>query len=215
MKNKLKIVICVVMTCVFLLVPFSAFAYYDNPSPQMLYDIAKGTGKSIYTGYQVMCEDNNNYIFWSVDNSNISCRASTNSYPCNLSMVGGQAAAHYPTNVFKFPKSNIYDVTVESGNYGYYYDWDIEKIKNVDKILYSNKDINYKKGDDWLVFFPQMNSVPTATNRVQLNTVLSSIRLMGILDELIALLPILLPVLITFIAIRKGIAFCLATLRAV
>lgn len=92
MKNKLKVVICVVMTCVFLLIPFSAFAYPDNPSPKLLYDIAQGTGKSIYSGYQVMCEDSNNYYLWTVEFSNINCSVSTNSYPCNINMGGGGAS---------------------------------------------------------------------------------------------------------------------------
>lgn len=221
MKNKLKIAICVVMTCVFMLIPFSAFAYYDNPSPKMLYDIANGTGKTIYSGYQLMCEDANNYYFWTTGayakgsgTPNIWCAASTNSYPCNLKMGGGQAAAPVLTNVFIFPKSNIYDVTVKENSHGYYYDHEINKLNNITKILYSNKDITYKKDNEWPVFFQKMNSVPkTPGNRVPLNTQLSSIQLTGTLSELIAMLPILLPVLITLLAIRKGIGFTLTILR--
>lgn len=36
----------------------------------------------------------------------------------------------------------------------------------------------------------------------------------GVLDEIISLLPILIPVAITFIAIRKGISFLLGTLKS-
>lgn len=36
----------------------------------------------------------------------------------------------------------------------------------------------------------------------------------GVLDEILALLPIILPTLIGFIAIRKGISFLLGSLRS-
>lgn len=214
MSKKLKVVICVIMTCVFLLIPFSAFAYPDNPSAQTLYNIAKDTGKPIYEGYQLICEDSTNYYFWTVDNSNIRPSSNSNSYPCNISMSGGGAAVQIPTTVFTYPKSNFYDVSVSENKQGYYYDYQINKLSNVTQILYSNKDVTYTSGGTTTVFFQRMDSIPSnPPSRVPLNTVISSIQLTGILDEVIALLPILFPVLITFIAIRKGIAFCLATLR--
>lgn len=214
MKSKLKVVVCVVMTCVFILIPFSAFAYPDNPSAQTLYNIAKDTGKPIYEGYQIICEDNNNYYFWTVD-TNIRSSVNSNSYPTNISMRGGPAGAVFiPTTVFTYPKSNFYDVSVNENAQNYYYDYNVEKIRNVSKILYSNNDVTYTSGGTSTVFFQKMNSVPShQPNRVPLNTVLSSIQLTGILKELIAMLPLLLPVLITFLAIRKGIAFCLQMLR--
>lgn len=215
MKNKLKIAVCAIFVVIFSLLPMSVFAYTDNPSPKLLYDIAKGSGKSIYSGYQLICEDSNNYYFWTVESTNIKCSVSTNSYPCNINMGGGGASVQIKTNVFTYPKSNVYDVSVNEGSNGYYYDWESTKLKNITKILYSNKDITFSKDNQTSVFFQQMNSIPQGTSkRVPLNTTLSSIQLTGILDEVISLLPILLPVLITFIAIRKGIAFCLATLRA-
>lgn len=215
MSKKLKVIICVVMTCVFILIPFSAFAYPDNPSAQTLYNIAKDTGKPIYEGFQIICEDSNNYYFWTVDNSNIKPSSSSNSYPCNIFMSGGGASSQVSTTVFTYPKSNFYDVSVSENKHGYYYDFETKKLSNVTQILYSNKDVTYTSGGNTTVFFPQMNSVPSnPPNRVPLNTVISSIQLTGILSELIAMLPLLLPVLITFLAIRKGISFCLQMLRA-
>lgn len=214
MSKKLKVVICVIMTCVFLLIPFSAFAYPDNPSPQLLYNIAKDTGKTVFEGYQLLCEDNSNYYFWTVESTNIKPSVSINSYPCDIHMGGGGASVRIKTNVFTYPKSNYYDVSVNEGSDGYYYDWESKKLSNVTKILYSNKDITYTSGGTSTVFFPLMNSVPTnPPNRVPLHTVISSIPLTGILKELTAMLPFLLPVLITFLAIRKGIKFCLQMLR--
>ena len=214
MSKKLKVVICVIMTCVFLLIPFSAFAYPDNPSAQTLYKIAKDTGKPIYTGYQLICEDSSNYYFWTVDNSNIRPHSSSNSYPCNISMSGGGASVLVPTTVYTYPKSNFYDVSVSENKQGYFYDFQLNKLSNVTQILYSNKDVTYTSSGNTTVFFTQMDSIPSnPPSRVPLNTVISSIQLTGILSELIAMLPLLLPVLITFLAIRKGIRFCLQMLR--
>lgn len=47
-----------------------------------------------------------------------------------------------------------------------------------------------------------------------LNTVVTSDMIGGVLDEIIGLLPILLPVMITFIGIRKGIGFVTSALRS-
>lgn len=214
MSKKLKVVICVLMTCVFLLIPFSAFAYPDNPSAQTLYNIANDTGKPIYSGYQLICEDDTNFYFWTVESSNIRPSSSSNSYPCNISMSGGGASVQISTTVYTYPKSNYYDVSVSENKQGYYYDYQVNKLSNVTKILYSNKDVTYTSGDTTTVFFSLMNSIPKyPPGRVPVSTVISSIPLTGILKELTAMLPLLLPVLITFLAIRKGIAFCLQMLR--
>lgn len=214
MSKKIKVVICVLLTCVFLLIPFSAFAYPDNPSAQTLYNIAIDTGKPIYSGYQLICDDDTNYYLWTVESANINCSVSSNSYPCNINMSGGGASVQISTTVFTYPKSNFYDVSVNENKQGYYYDYQLTKLKNITNILYSNKDITYTKDNQSTVFFQQMNSIPKyPPGRVPVSTVISSIPLTGILNELIAMLPLLLPVLITFLAIRKGIAFCLQMLR--
>lgn len=219
MKNKLKIAVCAIFVVIFSLLPISVFAYTDNPSPKLLYDIAKASGKTIYPNYQIIYEDDNNFYLWTVgyfvtgESPDIKPYVNTASYPCDIIIRGGLLTAPITTNVFTFPKLNIYDVSVNSNSTDYENGTSKPKIYNVTKILYSNKDILVDGGDT--VFFTKMNSIPQGTSkRVPLNTTLSSIQLTGILDEVIALLPILFPVLITFIAIRKGIAFCLATLRA-
>lgn len=47
-----------------------------------------------------------------------------------------------------------------------------------------------------------------------LSTVVTSEMLSGVLDEVIALLPIAIPVVIGFIALRKGISFLIGILRS-
>lgn len=52
----------------------------------------------------------------------------------------------------------------------------------------------------------------TATNL--LSEVITSGMVSGVLDQIIAVLPILLPAAISFIGVRKGIAFVLGMLRS-
>ena len=47
-----------------------------------------------------------------------------------------------------------------------------------------------------------------------LSTVITSKMLQGVLDEIIGLLPVCVPVMITFIALRKGIAFVQSILHS-
>lgn len=44
-------------------------------------------------------------------------------------------------------------------------------------------------------------------------TALANVDMTGVLDELIALLPLVLPVVIAFIGVRKGISFVIGSLR--
>jgi hypothetical protein len=46
-----------------------------------------------------------------------------------------------------------------------------------------------------------------------LNTVVTADMLNGVLDEIVGLLPIVLPVMISFIALRKGISFIQSVLH--
>jgi len=47
-----------------------------------------------------------------------------------------------------------------------------------------------------------------------LNTIVTNEMLSGVLDEVVGLLPVCIPVLITFIALRKGIAFVQSILHS-
>lgn len=78
-------------------------------------------------------------------------------------------------------------------------------FNNGKAILYTSQ--NIYQNDGTTVFFGQTPSSSA------LKTHITGLTLGAVLQELVNLLPILLPVLITFIAIRKGIAFCFRTLR--
>ena len=46
-----------------------------------------------------------------------------------------------------------------------------------------------------------------------LSTIVTADMLKGVLNEITGLLPVIIPVTISFIAVRKGISFLLSTLR--
>lgn len=48
----------------------------------------------------------------------------------------------------------------------------------------------------------------------KLGTIVTAEMISGVLDEVIALLPVILPVSITFIGIRKGLGFLFQALRS-
>lgn len=78
---------------------------------------------------------------------------------------------------------------------------------------YSNYD--FDNAGETFTPTPPAGPGPAGTRpEVVLGPIVKKTELSGVLSELVAVLPILLPVLITFIAIRKGIKFILATLRA-
>lgn len=54
----------------------------------------------------------------------------------------------------------------------------------------------------------------TAASTSVLSTVVTSKMLQGVLDEVVGILPVCIPVMITFIALRKGIAFIQSILHS-
>lgn len=120
-------------------------------------------------------------------------------------------------NVMKNP------TTQEGGNMNPYdfsqYSWSKNTRPNANNSGIKGYYSNFKVMKDGKVFFTPTSTTPgqtgTATRpEVVLGPIVKKTELSAVLSELIAVLPILLPVLITFIAIRKGIKFILATLRA-
>lgn len=219
MKNKLKIAVCAIFVVIFSLLPMSVFAKTDNVSASDLIRIAKDSNPDMYTidsnHSTAIFEDDNNYYLVVVSRT-VTYRCG--SYGTIFECVRPSDLNWFDYQKYIFPKLNVYDVSystigcnpVVDRYFGFGYPT---------KFIYANQNVYGKwqaeSTDTSVIFFQQMNSIPQGTSkRVPLNTTLSSIQLTGILDEVISLLPILFPVLITFIAIRKGIAFCLATLRA-
>ena len=53
----------------------------------------------------------------------------------------------------------------------------------------------------------------SATTSSTVATAISGVDLTGILNEIISLLPVILPVVVGFIGVRKGISFLIGSLR--
>lgn len=217
MSKKLKVVICVIMTCVFLLIPFSAFAKTDNVSASDLIRIAKGANPDMYpidsSHSTAIFEDDNNYYLVVVSRVvTYRCAGYGTVFECVRPGTNS-----FDFQKYTFPKLNCYDVTFDTVHcnsvVGRYFEFGYPT-----KFIYANQNVYGKwqgeSTDTSVIFFQRTDSIPSnPPSRVPLNTLISSIQLTGILDEVIALLPILFPVLIAFLAIRKGIAFCLQMLK--
>lgn len=54
----------------------------------------------------------------------------------------------------------------------------------------------------------------TASTTTVLSTVITSKMLQGVLDEILGILPVCVPVMISFIALRKGITFIQSILHS-
>lgn len=217
MKNKVKIALCAVFVVIFSLLPMSVFAKTDNVSASDLIRIAKDSNPDMYNidsnHSTAIFEDDNNYYLIVVSRV-VTYRCASYGTVFECVRPGTNS---FDFQKYTFPKLNCYDVSFNTVHcnsvVGRWFEFG-----HPTNFIYANQNVYGKwQGEDTdksVIFFQLMNSIPQGTSkRVPLNTTLSSIQLTGILDEVIALLPILFPVLITFLAIRKGIAFCLATLR--
>ena len=134
-----------------------------------------------------------------------------------------------PTKIYKNPEALCENKTINTSPYftnyinpctGVYYD-DTGTNKGVSVPLipaYCNYDF-----DNAGTTFTQTPSTPTTPGTegetttpgaAVLGATMKKTNLSQVLSELIAVLPILVPVLISFIAIRKGLKFTLSQLRA-
>ena len=61
--------------------------------------------------------------------------------------------------------------------------------------------------------FGILSGLAASSTTTVVSTAISGVDLTGILNEVVSLLPICLPLMITFIGIRKGISFLIGSLR--
>ena len=61
--------------------------------------------------------------------------------------------------------------------------------------------------------FGLLSGLAASSTTTVVSTAISGVDLTGILNEVVSLLPICLPLMITFIGIRKGISFLIGSLR--
>lgn len=233
--KKIYCVIFSVMLVVFTMIPVTAFAY-TGASNADYRAIASDSGIAIaddmkyYVVYTqrgatdyVYCAFSDNPIKFVKDNRH-GYSIANNGSATNITLV-----RYSYQNVYKNPESLKEKYSLNTSPYytyylnpctGAFYD-DTGTNKGVSVPLvpaYSNYDF-----DNAGTTFQQTPSTPTTPGTegetttpgaAVLGATMKKTNLSQVLSELIAVLPILVPVLISFIAIRKGLKFTLSQLRA-
>lgn len=228
MKNKLKIFLCVVMIAVFCF-GTCATAYASTGYPTSI-DMATSVVKSYYkdelAGYVPV-------FFYTTDSKGPALMFLPDSYSSDTISVSSYGdngnSIDFKVNdknlyVFTFDKSNCYSKPTvwKASNVWMSVPYGLNKDNISKRIIQSYKTILAVDGKT-VLFQQGTTQSPNPTNpdsTIQGSNILSNLlnknstMLKGVLNEIIALLPLLLPVLITFLAIRKGIRFTLQTLRS-
>ena len=215
MKKKLFILVPLFVLIICALTPLTAFAVVQ-PTGKTAYTVAKDYG--LTKGHDV--------VFKSGDDYYILCCPSSVTFGSVNSILYGKVSSDINYYIYKFDNNNVYKKPVQS-NMGYIQPKDsIKNIKSFSTILYSTVniyDVSNNEGVlslDNSVFFkagtekPATPETPGQKPSLSLSSSITSKILSPVLTEVVAILPVLLPVFLTFLAIRKGIAFTLTMLKS-
>ena len=215
MKKKLFILVPVFALIICALTPLTAFAVVQ-PTGKTAYTVAKDYG--LTKGHDV--------VFKSGDDYYILCCPSSVTFGSVNSILYGKVSSDINYYVYKFDNNNVYKKPAQS-NMGYIQSKDgIKNIKSFSSIMYSTVniyDVSNNEGTLTLensVFTqagtekPANPGTPGQKPSLGLSSSITSKILSPVLTEVVAILPVLLPVFLTFLAIRKGIAFTLTMLRS-
>lgn len=228
MKNKLKIFLCVVMIAVFnfgtCVTAYASTGYPDD------IDLANNIVKSYYkdelAGYVPVffyTTDSKGPALMFLPDNYSADTISVSSYGDNGNSIDFKVNDKY-LYVFTFDKSNCYSKPSvwKASNVWMSVPYGLNKDNISNRIIQSYKTILAVDGTT-VLFQQGTTQSPNPINpdsTIQGSNILSNLlnknstMLKGVLNEILALLPLLLPVLITFLAIRKGIRFTLQTLRS-
>lgn len=217
MKFKQVIICFCALIVLFISSATTVYAAYEPPFK----DIATAQGITWNDNYYCIFSDGSNYYICPYNYVNFNgnfgnvIRVDINS---GVGTVKNSQLQNSDTEcaVYKVSKSNPYDdwTKVYSGNI-----FNSITIPNI-SLVNSSTDIYNSSGE--VVFTktplgqkPQGGTSPPTTPSSGSHLNLSTSMLSNVLSELIAVLPILFPVLISFIAIRKGLSFILTTLKTI
>ena len=232
MKSKLKIFFSVLMIAVICFANcISAYAYTGGPTElnkalsivSSYYDISK------FSVFVLSADKSGNTVLVCLPGG-ISL-SSDNYLPNSIGFTGsvyndpGSSTNWLPADTFLFDSSNMYSKPTQyhtATNDFTSIPYPNGKYSNGNTFSVIESSHNIYNTDSSELVFRQGTSVspnptpPTQSGSNTLSTMFNSNSAMlnGVLQEIVTLLPILLPVLVTFIAIRKGIRFCLQTLRS-
>lgn len=231
----MKKVFCVVfsvMLFVFSLIPVTAFAG-TGASNVDYRAIAKDASISIpdnFTNYVVYTEKGKtDYVYCAFSSSTILIDVDTQGPYYRIRPTGDSTdvtiVRYSYDNIYKSPTSLCDRTHLNKGGIDTYCinpftgeKYDIAYFSHGTKSGLTPHYSNYDFDNAGETFTQTPSTVPGQTGTgtrpaAVLGATLKKTQLSAVLSELIAVLPILLPVLITFIAIRKGIKFILGTLR--
>lgn len=204
MKNKFLIFLCALV--VFVSIPVSAFAQTNSYSVSTLVNIAKDYDIIIDTSKNITVveDDSNNklYLLTYPSTFDISNFKVTPYYSDGKFFPYSSAGA--PVNIYTFDLNNIYSGCTQNNSSSTQQSYSgIITISNTD--IYTDKNKSS-------VFFTASQS-PQIVTKGALTKAISIPILSGVLNDVISLLPVVLSVLISLLAIRKGLSFTLRLLR--
>ena len=217
MKKRLFILIPVFALLICAITPFTALAY-TTPTADIMYRIANAEK---WDASKAVALQTNDGEYWLLKLS-----GATYSYDSKSKKLHAQINYSLgKVEVMKFDSRNPY--TTHS-----VIKWDMNNVNTGDQItnctvlgskvtIYeydsaagaANKDKVFLKVGATVTPTPADPVAPT-TSHSKVFSSIDSLKLQNILNELVSTLPISLPVFVTFLAIRKAIAFTLATLRS-
>ena len=220
MKKRLIIIAPIIAVIICAITPFTALAY-TTPNADIMYAIASEEG---WDASKAVALQTNDGEYWLLKLS-----GATYSYDSNSKKLHAQINYSLgKVEVMKFDSKNPY--TKHSVT-----KWDMNNVDTGDQIttctvlgtkatIYkwdstkntANKDEVFMKAGSVSATQPTDPGKPETpgTQHLKVSSSITSKQLSGVMTELAATLPTVLPVLVTFLAIRKAIAFTLATLRS-
>lgn len=179
------------------LIPLTALASYTPP----FLDIAKEQGLTVKNNYAVVVKDGYYYIFFG--NAGFEVSYADNTLKTNQDWNHSETFA----NVYKVSTSNPYSTWVS--------------VSSEADDPFTNFTTNGRTLTDCYMVSNSYN-IPVSVGygssvsggKTTLSKFLNTSLVGGVLNEIISLLPVIIPVVIVFIAIRKGIRFVFSTLRS-
>lgn len=226
MKNKVKIAMCAIFVVIFSLLPMSVFAATGYPTSFKqatsivdTYSTELGLDEHVpiflYKYNNKPCLIYLPKEYYDKDTIQVSKYGDTGEFDFRHDHKGLICVSFSSFNMFSKPTIEYKDTNVWNGVKG------MTKDTYKDVIIESGKTVLDVDGSTVLFHrgTQQSPNPTTPDNPIQGSNTLSNMlsknseMLKKVLNEIVMLLPLLLPILIQFLAIRKGIAFCLQMLK--
>lgn len=220
MKKRLIIIAPIIAVIICAITPFTALAY-TTPNADIMYAIAAEEGWDASNAVALHTNEGE-YWLMRLSRATYSYDSSSNKLHAQITYSLGNV------QIMKFDSRNPYSKHTEAN-------WDMNNVDTGDQVINctvlgtkttiykwdsakntANKNEVFMKAGSASATQPTdpINPETPGTQHLKVSSSITSKQLSGVMSELVATLPTVLPVLVTFLAIRKAIAFTLATLRS-